>query len=255
MKNIICIISLLQLIAVAGFSKEGKVPLNYFNKNVLFYYNKILEYRKQQFRIILSDEGFTIQTSETSPSFYISGIYGSIPNGYLNMQYGPDGHRSVAYFADINKVPYIMIEETLYVSHYDNEKKQIIEFLTPDGNKWIDIKNKVFPSLTYRDFISDKGYKPGRNITKFIKIYYTLPEVGTSIFAEINTDELRYLTTGRELETADLVPVDSPEYRNNIEKKRLIDAVVVKEIKSFLEKIGKHKIELKWDKQKKVFTR
>lgn len=236
--KIICIVLLLICTMISSYRRE--VPQEYIGKDVVFYYNKILEYEKKPINIVHENNRDVMRPT-------IKNYKHDLPveltvdkaNGYIEiLENGGQSAYSdwtfVSCFFNKEKVPYILIHNRWY-------KNDRLRFLNPMGQDWIDVKDKTFPQFDYHDFLKNRNYKASEKIIKYINYYYEIPHFGTTLSIYLNKDSLNEIITDTAIEKG------NPDYDPMYDRSVINDKEVVDQITEFIKNMKYSKIQVNWD--------
>ncbi|MBP7902544.1 MAG: hypothetical protein KA015_06990 [Spirochaetes bacterium] len=218
------------------------------SKDIVFYYNSILQSKKSPFRIIRTSDGETetlASIASTDKDNYPGYAEIDRKNGYISILNGCNCHGTyelITCFFDSSRRPFVMIGG-------DNYKGRNFEFLIPTRlSGWINVREKCFPPVNCRDFLADNNVPVNKTVEEIVDFSYEVPYNGTTVKVYINKPFLN------EIVTNDPLGSEYPDYDSSVEKYRN-DKQVVKEVGIFLKSLKRNSIKLKWNADKSMFEK
>ncbi|OQA62386.1 MAG: hypothetical protein BWY38_03293 [Ignavibacteria bacterium ADurb.Bin266] len=218
----------------------------YKSKDIVFYYNSILQSKKSPFRIIRRDDSEILAPVDNEDKDKYPG-HAEIDrkNGFISILNGCQCHGTyevITCFFDSSRRPFVMIGGT---SH----KGRSFEFLFPTRlSGWVNVREKCFPLVNCRDFLADLNVPVSDVVENIAEFSYEVPQNGTTVKVYINHFFLNEIITENPLTP------ENPDYNSSVEKYRN-DKKVVKEVRFFLKSLKRNSIKLKWNADKSMFEK
>jgi len=224
------------------------VDEEYKSKDIVFYYNSILQSKKSLFRIIRKsgdEPEILAPISKADKEKYPGYAEVDRKNAFISILDGCQCHGTyelITCFFDSSKRPFVMVGGTKY-------KGRSFEFLFPTRlYGWVNVRENCFPLISCSDFLADSNVPVSDVVENIVKFSYEVPRTGTIVNVYINEIFLN------EIVSKNPVPQDSIDYDYSVEKYRN-DKQVVKEVGIFLKNLKRKSVKLKWNADKSVFEK